>query len=74
MLKRVLIIIEPVALPAELEAVIVYVVNGVPVVGVPLSTHVELAKLSPEGRAGLAVQEVGVPPVNVGVTVEIALF
>jgi hypothetical protein len=63
-----------VVLPAELEAVIVYVVAGVAIVGVPLMMPVAgptraialVLRRSPAGSGGLTLYEVGAPPVLVG--------
>tara|TARA_Y100000287_G_C14015107_1_gene254097 strand:- start:317 stop:550 length:234 start_codon:yes stop_codon:yes gene_type:complete len=61
-----------VALPPALEAVTVYDVEDDTAVGVPPIAPVEVSKDRPAGSDGEIDQEVGVPPLAVGVTVVIA--
>ena len=51
----------------------VYVAEGVIVVGVPLISPVVVSRVSPFGKDGETDQEMTVPPVEVGVTVVIAV-
>ena len=63
-----------VALPPVLLAVMVKVVALVTAVGVPEIAPVEVEKESPAGRVAEIDQEVTVPPLEVGVTVVMAVF
>jgi hypothetical protein len=62
-------VIVVVALPPVFVPVTVYTADEDTAVGVPLSAPSEEAKDSPAGRVGETVQDVTVPPVEVGVTV-----
>ena len=63
-----------VALPPVLLAVMVKVVAEVTVVGVPLMAPVDVSKERPDGRVAEIDQEETVPPLEVGVTVVMAVF
>jgi len=63
-----------VALPPVLLAVMVKVVALVTAVGVPEIAPVEVEKERPAGRVAEIDQEVTVPPLEVGVTVVMAVF
>jgi hypothetical protein len=63
-----------VALPPVLLAVTVYVVAEVTAVGVPEMAPLEVSKERPEGRVAEIDHEVTVPPLEVGVTVVMAVF
>ena len=63
-----------VALPPVLLAVMVKVVALVTAVGVPEIAPVEVEKERPAGRVEEIDQEVTVPPLEVGVTVVMAVF
>ena len=63
-----------VALPPVLLAVMVKVVALVTAVGVPEIAPVEVEKESPDGREAEIDHEVTVPPLEVGVTVVMAVF
>ena len=63
-----------VALPPVLLAVMVKVVALVTAVGVPEIAPVEVEKERPAGRVAEIDQEVTVPPLEVGVTVFMAVF
>ena len=63
-----------VALPPVLLAVMVKVVALVTAVGVPEMAPVEVEKERPAGRVAEIDQEVTVPPLEVGVTVVMAVF
>tara|TARA_A200000159_G_C7179777_1_gene279055 strand:+ start:154 stop:420 length:267 start_codon:yes stop_codon:yes gene_type:complete len=67
------IVTTAVALPPVLVAVIVYVVDEVIAVGVPLIAPVELSNDSPDGSDGETDQDVTVPPLDVGVAVVIVV-
>ena len=58
-----------VSLPPVLPAVMVYKVDEVTTVGVPLMAPVDESKANPAGRLGETDHEVIVPPLTVGVTV-----
>ena len=58
-----------VSLPPVLHAVMVYEVEEVTAVGVPLMAPVVESKDKPAGRVGETDHEVIVPPLTVGVTV-----
>ena len=60
------IVVEP--LPPAFVAVIVYVVCGETAVGVPPISPLDVLNARPVGRFGVIAQEVGVPPLYVGVT------
>ena len=60
-----------VSLPPVLAAVMVYKVDEVTAVGVPLMAPVVESKAKPAGRVGETDHEVIVPPFTVGVTVVI---
>ena len=62
-----------VVLPPVLVAVTVYVAEEVIAVGVPLMAPLEESSESPAGSEGETDQEVTVPPLEVGVTVVIAV-
>ena len=62
-----------VSLPPALDAVTVYVVEADTAVGVPPIAPVEVEKDKPAGRDGVIAHKVTVPPLEVGVTVVIAL-
>ena len=62
-----------VVLPPVLLAVTVYVAEEVMLVGVPLIAPVEESIDSPAGREGETDQEVTVPPLELGVTVVMAV-
>ena len=62
------------ALPPELLAVTVYVALEEVVLGVPEIAPVEESIESPDGRDGETLQDVTVPPLEVGVTVVMAVF
>ena len=61
-----------VALPPALDAVTVYDVEDDTAVGEPPIAPVEVSKDRPAGNDGEIDQDVGVPPLAVGVTVVIA--
>ena len=63
-----------VALPPVLLAVTVNVVAEVTAVGVPEMAPVEVEKERPDGRVAEIDQEVTAPPLDVGVTVVMAVF
>ena len=63
-----------VALPPLLLAVTVYEAEDDVVVGVPEMEPVEESSESPDGSAGDTVHEVTAPPLDVGVTVVMAVF
>jgi len=63
-----------VALPPVLLAVTVYVVAEVTAVGVPEMAPVEVSKERPDGRVAEMDHVVTVPPLDVGVTVVMAVF
>jgi len=67
------IVTTAVALPPVFVAVIVYVVEEVIAVGVPLMAPVELSNDKPDGSDGEIDQDVGVPPPEVGVVVVIGV-
>ena len=60
-----------VALPPLFEAVTVYVVADEVAVGVPEIAPDEVSNDKPDGSVGLIDQDVTVPPVEVGVAVDI---
>ena len=62
-----------VVLPPVLLAVTVYVAEEVMLVGVPLMAPVEESSDSPAGREGETDHEVTVPPLELGVTVVMAV-
>ena len=62
-------VIIAVALPPEFVAVMVYEADVVMAVGVPEIAPVEVEKAMPAGSVGEIVQEVTVPPLEVGVAV-----
>ena len=62
-----------VVLPPVLLAVMVYVAEEVMASGVPEMAPVEESRDSPDGSEGETDQEVTVPPLEVGVTVVIAV-
>ena len=62
-----------VVLPPVLVAVTVYVAEDVTAVGVPLMAPVEESRESPAGSDGETDQEVTFPPLEVGVTVVMAV-
>ena len=62
-----------VALPPVLVAVIVYELEEVTSVGVPLISPVEVSKVSPVGSVGDMAHVTTVPPLDVGVAVVIAV-
>ena len=62
-----------VPLPPRLVAVTVYVAEDVTAVGVPLMAPVEESRESPAGSDGETDQEVTFPPLEVGVTVVMAV-
>ena len=62
-----------VVLPPVLLAVTVYVAEEVMLVGVPLIAPVEESIDSPAGREGETAHEVTVPPLELGVTVVMAV-
>ena len=62
-----------VVLPPVLVAVTVYVAEEVMAVGVPLMAPVDESSESPAGSEGETDHEVTVPPLEVGVTVVIAV-
>ena len=62
-----------VVLPPVLVAVTVYVAEEVMAVGVPLMAPLEESSESPAGSEGETDHEVTVPPLEVGVTVVIAV-
>ena len=62
-----------VVLPPVLLAVTVYVAEEVMLVGVPLMAPVEESSDSPAGRDGETDHEVTVPPLELGVTVVMAV-
>ena len=62
-----------VVLPPVLPAVTVYVAEEVMLVGVPLMAPVEESSDSPAGREGETDHEVTVPPLELGVTVVMAV-
>lgn len=63
-----------VALPPVLLAVTVYVVAEVTAVGVPEMAPLEVSKVRPDGRVAEMDHEVTAPPLDVGVTVVMAVF
>lgn len=63
-----------VALPPLLLAVTVYEAEDDVAVGVPEMAPVEESSESPDGSAGDTVHEMTVPPLEVGVTVVMAVF
>ena len=67
------IVIVVVSLPPLLVAVIVYTVELVIAVGVPLVSPVDVLREIPAGSEGDTDQEVTAPPVEVGETVVIAV-
>ena len=67
------IVMLTVALPPVFVPVIVYEVEAVTAVGAPEMAPVEPSMVRPAGSVGDAVQLVTVPPVEVGVTVVIAV-
>jgi hypothetical protein len=62
-----------VALPPEFVAVTVYEVDEVMAVGVPEIAPVEIEKTRPAGSVGVIDQDVTVPPVAVGVAVDMSV-
>ena len=60
--------------PPELSALIVYVVSSDFIVAVPLISPVVEFKFRPEGRLGVIVKEVTLPPLTVGNKEVIAWF
>ena len=62
-----------VSLPPALVAVIVYVVEDVMVVGVPLISPFDVSNVRPDGRVGEIAQVTTVPPPEVGEAVDIAV-
>jgi hypothetical protein len=62
-----------VSLPPALVAVTVYAVEETTALGVPLIWPVDESMLMPFGRGGETVQDVTVPPLEVGVTEVIAV-
>ena len=61
-----------VSLPPELVAVMVKTFDAKSTVGVPEITPVLVSKFNPVGRSGETVHEITAPPLEVGVTVDIA--
>ena len=57
--------------PPELLAVTVYIALADTMVGVPLISPVVVSKFRPSGRVGLIDQVTTIPPVSVGVIVEL---
>ena len=62
-----------VVLPPVLVAVMVYVVAAITTVGVPLMAPVEASIARPVGSDGATVQVITDPPLEVGVTVVMAV-
>ena len=69
-----MIVTVAVALPPVLLAVTVYVALEEVVVGVPEMAPVEESIERPDGRDGETLQDVTAPPLEVGVTVVMAVF
>ena len=67
---RILIVVD--TLPAELLAVILYSVSGVPTVGFPLKIQLVFSRLNPAGKEGVAAHSVMLPPI-VGIAGEIVV-
>ena len=64
---------DAVSVPPVFVAVIVYDADAVTVVGVPEIAPVVLERVKPAGRDGETDHETTVPPVDVGLTVVIAV-
>ena len=62
-----------VSVPPELVAVIVYTAEDVTAVGVPLIAPVEVSRANPAGSEGDTEYDMTVPPVEVTVSVVIAV-